>query len=662
MSASQPKVRLDLEMPLEAPPRIEPTLPDEAELRRLARLEGWASEARYDRILSILAMVGMLIGWTSDYRALGATPLAFALLGLRALASLSALPLLLATFAAVPPPRLDRAKLLLVAGLPLVLIVHHTVLPTRIASQGWSMVATWAMLNVVVFAPPRAKLWVGIVTLSAYIAHLIIVVQRLGDAYGAPNEIVPVLLCAASCIFVLPWVPYRMEQQRFREFVTRRRLEREIELRTEHERALEAAKVAAQQAERVAKEQKARADAAAEEARQTAKKAAEEAQGRAELFANMSHDLRTPMAGILGLVELMRSTPLTEEQFGYIETIRASNQTLLSLLNDVIDFSRIEDGKLPLAPVPVPLVDVLRTPADLLRVTADRKGLTLRVDIAPGLPRFAKLDSVRVQQIVLNLLGNALKFTEEGTVTLRAEMRDWQNRRGSLRVEIEDTGIGFSEEQHARLFQRFRQAEDSTAQRFGGSGLGLSICKGLVGLMGGTIGATSRPGLGSLFWFQIPTEETGSPSGVDGLAEVPAMRVLLAEDNAVNQMVIGLMLKKLGQTVSVASDGRQALRMLTEQRFDIAIMDMQMPVIDGDEVTRRLRSLSGGAALTYVIALTASVTAEQQTRYKSAGVDAIYTKPIDMERLRQLLVNEGPRALARAGVRRAGQPRLMPKE
>ncbi len=628
-----------------APPDVRAT--SNPELRRRWLVDGWPQEARYERVLASIAMIGVLLGWLTDYQAMGASRFAFLLLGLRGLVASTGLPLLIATFSPDPPRWLVPAKLLLVGGFPALMMTVLTLRPTHVSSQGWAMVATWALLQTCILAPLRPKVWVGLGTLALYIGQLYYLHGRLHGAYGSIGEMLAVLSCAAPCIVGLPWLPHRMEQRRLRELATRLELEREVELRKEREHALEIAKESAERAEREAKEQKARADVAAEAARTSARQVEHEARLRSQLFTNMSHDLRTPMAGILGLVDLMRGTELSEEQAGYIETIRASNQTLLALLNDVLDFSRIDEGKLPIAATPVSLVETLRTPIDLLRANAERKGLALRLEMPEALPRFVRLDPARMQQIVLNLLGNAIKFTERGSVTLRVTTKRWAERRGLLRIEVEDTGIGFSAEQRARLFQRFRQAEDATSQTFGGSGLGLSICSGLVSLMAGTIGAESEPGQGALFWLEIPTEETGSPSGGDSLAKVPAMRVLLAEDNSVNQMVLSLMLKKLGQTVTVASDGKQALRILTEQRFDLAIMDMQMPVLDGDEVTRRLRSWSSAAATIYVIALTASATAEQREKYTAAGVDAIYTKPIDMDRLRQMLAREGPRALTR---------------
>jgi signal transduction histidine kinase/ActR/RegA family two-component response regulator len=626
-----------------------PTPEETARLRRAHLEDIWPADARFERILAVVGALLLWVAWLTDYAIVGLSPRGALLLGLRILSGLLVVPLLVATFTRRPPRWLVPARLVVLGGAPAALIVIFTVKPTHILAQGWSVVLALTATQVAIRAPLRYKVSLGLATIAAYCAHLAFLVGRLGASYARPNEILTVLIAAVACVAIVPILPHRLAEQRFREFVMRRRLQAEIELRAERERALSSARADAERAEREAREQGARADAAAREAREALEKLEGEAAMRAELYANMSHELRTPMAGILGLVDLLRETGLTEEQLGYIETIRASNQTLIALLNDVIDFSRIEEGKLPLAPISAPLEDTLRAPADLLRVTCRRKGIELRIELDPRLPRFARVDPVRLQQILINLLGNAVKFTQQGSVTLRVGLRGWAERRGALRVEVLDTGVGFSREQGARLFQRFEQAEASTAQRFGGSGLGLSICKGLVALMGGAIGASGEPGGGACFWFEIPIEETAPPSDTGDLASVPAMRILLAEDNPVNQMVLSLMLKKLGQTVRVASDGEEALRLLTKERFDMAILDMQMPLLTGDEVTRRLRGLSGAAAITHVVALTAGASPEEEARCTAAGIDAFYTKPIDLDRLRRLLAREGARATVCVG-------------
>lgn len=625
-------------------PSSPPSSRDGAELRRQFVEESWPAEIRYLRAGTALASAVLVVSWLTDVVMLGPVRLAFVLLGLRVLSGAMMIPLLACTWSRRRPARLRAAKLLAAAA-PAVIVVIFTLKPANAATQGWSLVVFWSLLTLALPAPAWLKVATNGGTLALYGAHLAYMASRVGGGYARPGTVVPILLGAAFAIFALPWLPHRLEEQRFREFVARRRLEREVRLREERERALSAAKEAAEQAEREAHEQRERADRAAEEARR-------EARLRAALFANMSHDLRTPMSGILGLVELLRGTRLTEEQAGYIETIRASNQALLARLTDVIDLTRIEEGKLPLAPAPVPLADTLAEPAEHLRASAARKGLPLDVELAAGLPRHVRLDPARVQQITLHLLANAIRFTERGAVTLRISTRDWHAGRGRLRVEVRDTGIGIPEERRLALFEGPRPSEGSPARRLGGSGLGLTIAKGLVALMSGTIGVESTPGGGSLFWFEIPVEEADEPSDHRGPAPIPALDVLLAEDNPVNQMVLSLMLEKLGQKVTVAGDGRRALHLLTRTGFDLAILDMQMPEMDGDEVTRRLRAVSGAASRTYVVALTAGAGPEEQSRYEQAGVDAFYTKPIDMTRLRRLLAIEGPRAMARSGLRR----------
>jgi signal transduction histidine kinase/ActR/RegA family two-component response regulator len=611
--------------PAAAPP-AEPE--DSPELRRLYAADAWPKDARYNRLLGASGVAADSLGWFTSAAGLGASRLAYVLLAVHLLGASCAVPLFASGFARTPPRWVNGARLLAAVGTCGMMIATFALRPTEISTQGFIMVVVWAMNAIILNAPLWPKLGVHAASFALFFVHVRAMIAARGDAYATPREVFAVAISGALAAFLVPWVPHRMEERRFREFVIRRRLEREIRTREQREREV--------------LEEKRRADRAAEEARRAAALAAEEARRRTELFANMSHDLRTPMAGILGLVELMRDTPLSAEQIGYIETIRASNQTLLSLLDDVIDFARLEEGRLPIVKIAAPVAETLRRPAELMRVVADRKQLALRVELAADLPAFARLDPARVQQILLNLLGNAVKFTLQGGVTLRA--RALATPGGPrLRVEIEDTGIGFTAEQRERLFQRFSQAEEGIIHKFGGSGLGLSICKGLVDLMGGSIGAEGEPGRGARFWFELPLEAAAAP--VESVSEAaPPMRVLLAEDNAVNQLVLSIMLKKLGQDVSVASDGEQALKLLLSERFDLAILDMQMPLLDGAEVTRRLRLSGSGASRTRVVALTASATAEQQAAFLAAGVDAVYSKPIDIDRLRRLLARERPAA------------------
>ncbi|MCA9704227.1 MAG: response regulator [Myxococcales bacterium] len=586
--------------------------------------EGWEAEARTDRWLAGLGGAALLLAWTSDLALLGVTGLAFVLLGLRVTGFAMLIPVLLGALAPRPPKWLWLARLsFLATSVPvcLIIVLH----PTTLAVDGWGMVAMWTLLAFGVSAPLLSKVLVLGATYAVFLVHLGHMMAERGDAYGNPSQVVTIVICGALAVLLVPWLGQRSNEHRLRELATRLRLEHEVELREAREQQARAAE--------------ARADQAATQARQAARQAQEEARLRTELFANMSHDLRTPMAGILGIVELMQDTPLTEEQAGFLATIRASNQTLLSLLDDVIDFTRIEEGKLPIAAVTVPLGETLRRPADLLRVTAERKELGLNVELDPELPRYAELDPARVQQILLNLLGNAVKFTQHGSVTLRASARSHEDQE-ILRVEVQDTGIGFTEAQEQRLFRRFTQADDRTVHRFGGSGLGLSICQGLVSLMGGRIGAQRRAEGGSVFWFEIPLRPSQAPPDQEQERPLPRLSVLLAEDNAVNQLVLSTMLQKLGQSVAVANDGQQALRLLQQQRFDLAIIDMQMPVMDGAELTTRVRQAAEPMASTRIVALTATAEPERHAEFRACGVDAVYTKPIDLVRLRRLLETE----------------------
>lgn len=617
-----------------SPPRTTiPAFASDAELRGQFVVDGWPAKARYLRAVAVLGLVVIPPGWLTDLAVLGTSTLAFALLGPRLLMAATMLPLLVASWAPRPPAYLPRAHALVAFGVPAGHTLIFTLKPQNVAGQGGTMVFLWAVFALGLPSSVRGKIAAGAAGLGLYGVHLAYLGQVTGGAYVDPTRAATVLLLAAIAVFVLPWWPDRLAEQGFREYVARRRFEHELALRETREAALEVAEAAARAAEQRALEQKERADRAAELARQAAAT-------RAALFADMSHELRTPMSGIQGVVDLLRGTPLDAEQASYLETIRASNQSLLALLNDVIDYTRIEEGKLPLAPTSAPLIETLRAPLEGLRAIAERKGLTLRFEAAEGLPGHVRLDPARVRQVVVHLLENAIRFTAEGSVVLRAAVSQAEEGRGRLRVEVEDTGRGMSREQQERLSQRIEPADRDAARRAGGSGLGLPICKGLVALMGGSIGVDSALGRGSRFWFEVPIEVTKAPREDEADAEVPALRVLLAEDNPVNQMILSLMLKKLGQAVTVASDGKQALELLRAHAFafDVAILDMQMPEMNGDEVTRRLRAFGGAAAAIHVVVLTAGLSPEELRRYERAGIDGFYTKPLELAELRRLLI------------------------
>ncbi|MCB1997867.1 MAG: response regulator, partial [Rhodoferax sp.] len=347
--------------------------------------------------------------------------------------------------------------------------------------------------------------------------------------------------------------------------------------------------------------------------------------------------------GILGMSELLRASPLNPDQARQVQAIATAARALHELLGDILDLSKIEEGKVTLERVDHCPAQLLAGVAATYRELGQAQGTVVVTEIAlDALPPVSG-DPTRLRQVVTNLLGNALKFTPAGTVTLRAglaappegDTRPW------LRVEVQDTGIGMTAEHLGALFQRFSQADSSTTRRFGGSGLGLAICKHLVELMGGHIGADSTPGQGSRFWFQVPLWPAIG-TGPAALAATPAAprpaQVLVVEDNAVNRLVVQAMLERLGMTVTLAPDGGQALGILATQAIELVLMDCQMPVMDGYEATRRIRAAGHGRAQVPVVALTAHALAEDRQRCEAAGMNDYLSKPVTGEALAEVLV------------------------
>ncbi|HEY9218249.1 MAG TPA: ATP-binding protein [Phenylobacterium sp.] len=352
------------------------------------------------------------------------------------------------------------------------------------------------------------------------------------------------------------------------------------------------------------------------------------AEAKATFLANISHEIRTPMNGVLGVLHILKTEAMASENHSLVEEALACGATLSQLLDDIIDFSKVESGKVEFSPEPVELSDALDVVAGMLRPEAESRGLYLLSETPEG-AGWAMLDPIRLRQMLFNLLGNAVKFTLRGGVRMRLTTRGAGDRQ-RVRIEVEDTGIGIAPEGQVSLFERFQQADGSTTRRFGGSGLGLAVTKALTEQMGGRIGFKSKEGRGSTFWIDIPAPACEAPLAMPEAGErwLEGLRVLVVEDNATNRLVATRMLGALGAEVDTAEDGAQGVDRATETAYDLIFMDIQMPVMDGIEATRRIRALPGAAGHTPIVATTANVMAHQIEAYRQVGMDGHVAKPI----------------------------------
>ncbi len=385
--------------------------------------------------------------------------------------------------------------------------------------------------------------------------------------------------------------------------------------------------------------EKRQAQAALEEARDAAEASS---RAKSQFLATVSHEIRTPLNGVLGMTNLLAETPLNKEQQSYLRTIQSSGEILRRVIDDVLDFSRIEAGKLTITPLAVDVVAAVQDVVSLFEGRANEKGIALGMDWGGIESLHVYADPARVKQVIANLIANAVKFTEEGGVQVTATLVRETKTAVLLRVDVIDSGIGISADRVEPIFEGFTQADNSMVRRFGGSGLGLTISKRLTDLMGGRIGVESTPGLGSRFWVELPLSRISAATAKKAAehrdVSLEGVRVLLAEDNEINVEVAKRQIELLGCVVDVAPNGLRAVEMSLDDGYEVILMDVQMPEMDGLEATRaiRTREIESGRHIP-IIALTATAFAEDKKACDDAGMDAFLSKPFKREDLERFL-------------------------
>ncbi|MCF7816646.1 MAG: transporter substrate-binding domain-containing protein [Kiritimatiellales bacterium] len=404
---------------------------------------------------------------------------------------------------------------------------------------------------------------------------------------------------------------------------------RDISLRKEAEEKLHAARQMAEEAKELA-----------EQSREMAENAS---QAKSEFLANMSHEIRTPLNGIVGMAQLLADTPLSSEQKNCADTILQSTAGLLTIINHVLDISKIEAGQMDLRKSPVDLRGMCGNIRDLFAPQIEEKNVVLTCACADNVPLYVTGDEGLIRQVLVNLVGNAIKFTHKGSVTLNIESHTKTNGESELYFQVIDTGIGISKDQQATVFEKFTQADGSAKRMYGGTGLGLAISKKLIELMGGKIGVISSTGRGSTFFFNLALPPADQPAKPEALEKPEAtqvregVKILLVEDNKVNQKVAMAILRKAGCHVDGVENGQDAIQQISRAKYDLVLMDCQMPIMDGFEATARIRAMSGAVAKIPIIAITAHAMRDDRQKCLDGGMDDYISKPVSRQALVSLI-------------------------